>query len=67
MSSLLFLLFLQCLSLSLLASRSVLGSAYSHATEEVIDSQKNHTNNEDVVVMDYEQPHRKPPIHNESP
>lgn len=43
--------------------RSLLGSA-QHNTEETVDVKGNDAA-EDIVVMDYAQPHRKPPIHNE--
>ncbi|KAK4435045.1 hypothetical protein Salat_0667700 [Sesamum alatum] len=42
--------------------RSTLESPPSHA-EETVSSKDNDTV-EDIVVMDYAQPHRKPPIHN---
>ncbi|KAK9103127.1 hypothetical protein Sjap_020381 [Stephania japonica] len=45
--------------------RLVLGTE-SHVMEETIGSQKNGPV-EDVVVMDYERPHRNPPIHNLAP
>ncbi|XP_038905997.1 uncharacterized protein LOC120091906 isoform X2 [Benincasa hispida] len=34
--------------------------------EKVLNSKENEVG-EDMVVMDYAQPHRKPPIHNEKP
>mgnify|MGYP001578300523 CR=1 FL=1 len=34
--------------------------------EETVDSMEN-DEGEDIVVMDYAQPHRKPPIHNRRP
>lgn len=43
----------------------MLGSA-PHDAEETVDSKQTDTV-EDVVVMDYAQPHRKPPIHNKDP
>ncbi|KAJ6701527.1 TRANSMEMBRANE PROTEIN [Salix koriyanagi] len=43
--------------------RSMLGSA-AKDTEEAVRSEENDIA-EDVAVMDYAQPHRKPPIHNE--
>ncbi|KAF8380492.1 hypothetical protein HHK36_027979 [Tetracentron sinense] len=46
-------------------ARSVLGSG-SHVTEETIDSKENDIV-EDVVVMDYEEVHGTPPIHNKEP
>jgi hypothetical protein len=44
--------------------RSLLGSAQHSSTEETVDVMENDAA-EDIVVMDYAQPHRKPPIHNE--
>ncbi|KAM7273279.1 hypothetical protein ACFE04_027943 [Oxalis oulophora] len=38
----------------------------SNDIEEAVNSKEN-DKLEDVVVMDYAQPHRKPPIHNEKP
>ncbi|CAK9181948.1 unnamed protein product [Ilex paraguariensis] len=46
-------------------ARSILGSL-PHDTEETMDSKENDIV-EDIVVMDYAQPHRKPPIHNREP
>ncbi|XP_059657506.1 uncharacterized protein LOC132304028 isoform X2 [Cornus florida] len=46
-------------------ARSMLASAPQN-TEEAIDSKEDEVV-EDVVVMDYAQPHRKPPIHNKEP
>lgn len=43
--------------------RSLLGSA-QHNSEETVDNVKENDDAEDIVVMDYAQPHRKPPIHN---
>lgn len=43
----------------------MLGSA-PHDTEEAPEFKKNDAV-DDIVVMDYAQPHRKPPIHNEKP
>ncbi|KAJ0105106.1 hypothetical protein Patl1_18515 [Pistacia atlantica] len=37
-----------------------------HDTDEAVNNKENEVV-EDVVVMDYAQPHRKPPIHNEKP
>ncbi|KAF3448357.1 hypothetical protein FNV43_RR09070 [Rhamnella rubrinervis] len=45
--------------------RSLLESA-PRDTEEALDFKENDSV-DDVVVMDYAQPHRKPPIHNEKP
>ncbi|XP_042503788.1 uncharacterized protein LOC122080952 [Macadamia integrifolia] len=45
---------------------SLVGSA-SPVNKEMVDSKENDDISEDVVVMDYQQPHRKPPIHNASP
>lgn len=42
----------------------MLGNRSGDDTEEAVDSKENDTV-EDIVVMDYAQPHRKPPIHNE--
>ncbi|KAF7828406.1 uncharacterized protein G2W53_019570 [Senna tora] len=44
-------------------SRSMLGPA-KHNVEETVNP-KESENMEDTVEMDYAQPHRKPPIHNE--
>lgn len=38
----------------------------AHDTDEAVNGKENEVV-EDVVVMDYAQPHRKPPIHNEKP
>ncbi|KAL5748497.1 hypothetical protein ACOSP7_025539 [Xanthoceras sorbifolium] len=46
--------------------RSMLGYSSPHDTEEAVDSKENDVV-EDIEVMDYAQPHRKPPIHNEKP
>ncbi|GMN32731.1 hypothetical protein TIFTF001_003822 [Ficus carica] len=46
-------------------ARSMLGSA-PQDTEEAVDIKEGDAI-EDIVVMDYAQPHRKPPIHNEKP
>lgn len=46
-------------------ARSLLGSPQDD-TDEAVDSKENDFV-EDTVVMDYAQPHRKPPIHNEKP
>ncbi|KAK3224876.1 hypothetical protein Dsin_004738 [Dipteronia sinensis] len=46
--------------------RSMLGYSSTHNTDEAVDSKENDVV-EDIVVMDYAQPHRKPPIHNEKP
>ncbi|RVW50545.1 uncharacterized protein LOC100855013 isoform X2 [Vitis vinifera] len=46
-------------------SRLMLGSA-PHDVEETVDSKEGDIV-EDIVVMDYAQPHRKPPIHNKDP
>lgn len=45
--------------------RSLLGSAQHNAEETVDDHVKENDDAKDIVVMDYAQPHRKPPIHNE--
>ncbi|KAJ7010921.1 hypothetical protein D5086_001099 [Populus alba] len=45
--------------------RSMLGST-ANDTEEAVRSEENDIA-EDVAVMDYAQPHRKPPIHNKKP
>ena len=34
--------------------------------DKVVNSEENEVG-EDMVVMDYAQPHRKPPIHNQKP
>ncbi|KAF5460841.1 hypothetical protein F2P56_020682 [Juglans regia] len=46
--------------------RSLEGSV-QHDSIETADVQENDQAVEDIVVMDYAQPHRKPPIHNEKP
>ncbi|KAI9173779.1 hypothetical protein LWI28_006307 [Acer negundo] len=46
--------------------RSMLWYSSTHNTDEAVDSKENDVV-EDIVVMDYAQPHRKPPIHNEKP
>ncbi|KAK9198418.1 hypothetical protein WN944_013602 [Citrus x changshan-huyou] len=46
-------------------ARFLLGSPPGN-TNEAVDSKENDFV-EDAVVMDYAQPHRKPPIHNEKP
>ncbi|KAK6251130.1 hypothetical protein QQP08_012040 [Theobroma cacao] len=46
-------------------TRSMLGNSAGE-TEKAVDS-KEKDNVGDVDVMDYAQPHRKPPIHNEKP
>ncbi|XP_054823029.1 uncharacterized protein LOC129321319 isoform X2 [Prosopis cineraria] len=46
-------------------TRSMLGPAQHHVTETVNPSSGDTM--EDMVEMDYAQPHRKPPIHNEKP
>jgi hypothetical protein len=43
----------------------MLGST-ANDTEEAVRSEENDIA-EDVAVMDYAQPHRKPPIHNKKP
>ncbi|WVZ12971.1 hypothetical protein V8G54_017501 [Vigna mungo] len=47
-------------------ARSMLGAAQHHHVEETMLSKASDTA-EDIVEMDYAQPHRKPPIHNEKP
>lgn len=47
--------------------RSTLGSAPHKAAEETVNSKESDIVEEDIVVMDYAQPHRKPPIHNIKP
>ncbi|KAK1564370.1 hypothetical protein Q3G72_001752 [Acer saccharum] len=44
--------------------RSMLGYSSTHNTDEAVEYKENDVV-EDIVVMDYAQPHRKPPIHNE--
>lgn len=46
-------------------ARSIMESPTAKA-EETVDSMEN-DEGEDIVVMDYAQPHRKPPIHNRRP
>ncbi|KAG4386346.1 hypothetical protein AAZX31_11G031400 [Glycine max] len=46
-------------------ARSMLGPA-EHNDEETVVTKTSDTE-EDIVEMDYAQPHRKPPIHNEKP
>ncbi|KAG4403886.1 hypothetical protein AAZX31_01G196400 [Glycine max] len=46
-------------------ARSMLGPA-QHNDEETVVTNASDTE-EDIVEMDYAQPHRKPPIHNEKP
>ncbi|KAJ4712768.1 Root meristem growth factor 6 like [Melia azedarach] len=46
-------------------ARSLLRSS-PNDNDEAVDSKENEVL-EDTVVMDYAQPHRKPPIHNEKP
>ncbi|KAA8522237.1 hypothetical protein F0562_012910 [Nyssa sinensis] len=46
-------------------ARSMLVST-QHDTKETVNSEENDVA-EDIVVMDYAQPHRKPPIHNKEP
>ncbi|CAJ2650501.1 hypothetical protein L195_g003147 [Trifolium pratense] len=60
---------LQTDSPSLLAEKDERGHARSmlgHHVEETMDTNTNE-NTEDIVDMDYAQPHRKAPIHNEKP
>lgn len=45
--------------------RSMLGPARHHVEEIVVTNDSD--NGEDIVEMDYANPHRKPPIHNEKP
>nr|GMC96871.1 Root meristem growth factor 6 [Ipomoea batatas]GMD75060.1 Root meristem growth factor 6 [Ipomoea batatas] len=47
-------------------ARSTLESPETHNTEETVKSNEDEPV-EDVVVMDYAQPHRKTPIHNKAP
>ncbi|XP_052725611.1 uncharacterized protein LOC128194317 isoform X2 [Vigna angularis] len=47
-------------------ARSMLGAAQHHHVEETMLTKASDTA-EDIVEMDYAQPHRKPPIHNEKP
>ncbi|XP_062074724.1 uncharacterized protein LOC133778728 isoform X2 [Humulus lupulus] len=48
--------------------RSMLGSDPEDTEENVDTKENNKTSNvEDIDMMDYAQPHRKPPIHNEKP
>ncbi|CAL0311665.1 unnamed protein product [Lupinus luteus] len=46
-------------------ARSILGPTKHHIEETVITNPNDTT--QDIVEMDYAQPHRKPPIHNEKP
>ncbi|KAF1861901.1 hypothetical protein Lal_00026380 [Lupinus albus] len=46
-------------------SRSMLGPSMQHVEERVITNPSDTT--QDIVDMDYAQPHRKPPIHNDRP
>ena len=46
-------------------ARSMLGPV-GHHVEETMDTNTNE-NTDDIVDMDYAQPHRKAPIHNEKP
>ncbi|TKY70841.1 hypothetical protein E2542_SST07135 [Spatholobus suberectus] len=46
-------------------ARSMLGPAQHHVEETVVTNASGTA--EDIVEMDYAQPHRKPPIHNEKP
>ncbi|CAK8539471.1 unnamed protein product [Lathyrus sativus] len=46
-------------------ARSMLGPARHHVEETMVTN--TNENEEDIVEMDYAQPHRKPPIHNENP
>ncbi|XP_019421569.1 PREDICTED: uncharacterized protein LOC109331487 [Lupinus angustifolius] len=46
-------------------SRSMLGPSMHHVEETVITNPSDTT--EDIVDLDYAQPHRKPPIHNDKP
>ncbi|CAJ1928401.1 unnamed protein product [Sphenostylis stenocarpa] len=47
-------------------ARSMLGPARHHHGEETVLTNGSNAA-EDIVEMDYAQPHRKPPIHNEKP
>ncbi|QCD91572.1 uncharacterized protein LOC114174233 [Vigna unguiculata] len=47
-------------------ARSMLGTVQHHHVEETVFT-KASDSAEDIVEMDYAQPHRKPPIHNEKP
>jgi len=44
----------------------MLGTVQHHHVEETVFT-KASDSAEDIVEMDYAQPHRKPPIHNEKP
>ncbi|XP_058772895.1 uncharacterized protein LOC131646996 [Vicia villosa] len=46
-------------------ARSMLGPGRHHVEETMVTN--TNENAEDIVEMDYAQPHRKPPIHNENP
>ncbi|KAL5098982.1 hypothetical protein RYX36_003309 [Vicia faba] len=46
-------------------ARSMMGPARHHVEETMVTN--TNENAEDIVEMDYAQPHRKPPIHNEKP
>lgn len=43
----------------------MLGPGRHHVEETMVTN--TNENAEDIVEMDYAQPHRKPPIHNEKP
>ncbi|XP_075641474.1 uncharacterized protein LOC142613146 isoform X1 [Castanea sativa] len=48
--------------------RSLLGAAQHDTAKETVDAIENEgVDNSVSIVMDYAQPHRKPPIHNEKP
>lgn len=49
--------------------RSLLGAAQHDTAKETVDAIENEGLDNSVIsiVMDYAQPHRKPPIHNEKP
>ncbi|KAK7367793.1 hypothetical protein VNO80_09811 [Phaseolus coccineus] len=47
-------------------ARSMVGAAQRHHLEETMLTNASDSA-EDIVEMDYAQPHRKPPIHNEKP
>ncbi|XP_030946388.1 uncharacterized protein LOC115970906 [Quercus lobata] len=48
--------------------RSLLGAAQHDTAKETVDAIENEGLDNNVsIVMDYAQPHRKPPIHNEKP
>ncbi|KAI4327112.1 hypothetical protein L6164_019612 [Bauhinia variegata] len=46
-------------------ARSLLGSAHGHVERTVTTNAGDAV--EDIAEMDYAQPHKKPPIHNEKP